>query len=136
VMSGISLTSAAGAEGPTLAPQNPLANALPGPITATRDFEPGDRLALFVEVYENSRTNTPHTIDLAAELRAEGGRVIVRRTEERSSKELQGKSGGYGFLATLPLTDVEAGTYIIHVEARSNIAARPVVSRDILIRVR
>jgi hypothetical protein len=31
---------------------------------------------------------------------------------------------------------IEPGTYIIHVEARSNVGARPVVSRDMLIRVR
>jgi hypothetical protein len=134
-MSGVSLTSVASAEGPTLAPQNPLADALPGPITSTRDFDAGDTLALYVEVYENSRSDTPHTIDLAAELRSEDGRAIVRRTEERSSQELLGKSGGYGFVATLPLTNVEAGTYFIHVQGRSNVGARPTVGRDVLIRV-
>jgi hypothetical protein len=116
--------------------QNPLADALPGPITSTRDFAPGDTLGLYTEVYEGSGANSPHTVDLSAELRGEDGRVLVRRTEERSSKELLGKSGGYGFSATLPLTAVEAGTYIIHVEARSNAGARPTVSREILIRVR
>jgi VWFA-related protein len=135
-MSGVSLTSAASSEGLTIAAQNPLADALPGPITSTRNFASGDTLSLYTEVYESSRTDTPHTVDLAAELRAEGGRAIVRRTEERSSQELLGKSGGYGFAPTLPLTDVQAGTYIIHVEARSNVGARPTVSRDILIRIR
>ena len=135
-MSGVSLASAASAEGLTIATQNPLADALPGPITSTREFSPGDTLNLYTEVYESARTDTPHTVDLATELRAEDGRAIVRRTEERSSKELLGKSGGYGFAATLPLTDVQAGTYIIHVEARSNAGDRPTVSRDILIRVR
>ena len=135
-MSGVSLASAASAEGLTIATQNPLADALPGPITSTRDFSPRDTLNLYTEVYESARTDTPHTVDLATELRAEDGRAIVRRTEERSSKELLGKSGGYGFAATLPLTDVQAGTYIIHVEARSNAGDRPTVSRDILIRVR
>jgi hypothetical protein len=38
--------------------------------------------------------------------------------------------------ATLPLTVIEAGACIPQVQARSDIAARPVVSRDVLIRVR
>jgi hypothetical protein len=135
-MSGVSLTSVLSAEALTVTSQNPLADALPGPITSTRDFAPGDTLGLYTEVYEGSGANSPHTVDLSAELRGEDGRVLVRRTEERSSKELLGKSGGYGFSATLPLTAVEAGTYIIHVEARSNAGARPTVSREILIRVR
>ena len=107
------------------------------PDHLTRDFSSGDTLGLYTEaVPRRSRTDTPHTIDLTAELRGEGGRVLVRRTEERSSGELLGKSGGYGFVATVPLTNVEAGTYVIHVAARSNVGARPAVSRDILIRVR
>jgi VWFA-related protein len=135
-MSGVSLTSGASSEGLTIVAQNPLADMLPGPVTSTRDFTSGDTLNLYTEVYESSRTDTPHTVDLTAELRAEDGRAIIRRTEGRSSKELLGKSGGYGFAATLPLTDVNGGSYIIHVEARSSIGARPTVSRDILIRVR
>ena len=135
-MSGVSLTSVVSAEALTVTSQNPLADALPGPMTSTRDFAAGDTLGLYTEVYEGSGSNSPHTVDLTAELRGEDGRVLVRRTEQRSSKELLGKSGGYGFAATLPLTDVAAGTYIIHVEARSNAGARPAVSREILIRIR
>jgi VWFA-related protein len=135
-MSGVSLTSVVSAEALTMASQNPLANALPGPVTSTRDFASGDTLGLYTEVYEGSGSTSTHTVDLTAELRGEDGRVLVRRTEQRSSKELLGKSGGYGFTATLPLTDVEAGTYIIHVEARSSVGARPAVSREILIRIR
>ena len=135
-MSGVSLTSVVSAEALTVTSQNPLADALPGPMTSTRDFAAGDTLGLYTEVYEGSGSNSPHAVDLTAELRGEDGRVLVRRTEQRSSKELLGKSGGYGFAATLPLTDVAAGTYIIHVEARSNAGARPAVSREILIRIR
>ena len=135
-MSGVSLTSAASSESLTIVVQNPLADTLPGPIISTRDFTSGDTISLYTEVYESWRTGTPHTVDLAAELRAEDGRAIVRKTEARSSKELLGTSGGYGFAATLPLTAARAGTYIIHVEARSNAGDRSTLSRDILIRVR
>ena len=73
-----------------------------------------------------------HTVDLTAELRSE--RAVAWSSGERKSvppRNCQGKSGGYGFAASLPLGDIAAGTYIIHVEARSNIDDRPVVSRDI-----
>ena len=71
-----------------------------------------------------------------AELRAEGGTAVRKVSEERSSSELQGKRGGYGFNAQLPLDDVAPGLYVIHVEARANAGDRPAVSRDIQIRVR
>jgi len=75
-------------------------------------------------------------VELTAELRAEGGTLVRRVAEERSSKELQGKRGGYGFAAQLPLNDAAPGIYVIHVEARANIRERPTVSRDIQIRIR
>ena len=135
-MSGVSLTSAAASDGVTIRPRDPLAGLLPGPIIATREFERGDTLTLFAEVYENRGSNAVHTVDLSADLRTEDGRVVARTTEQRSSSELQGKRGGYGFTASLPLTDAEPGTYIVHVEGRSNVEARLTVSRDILIHVR
>jgi hypothetical protein len=39
-------------------------------------------------------------------------------------------------MAQVPLDDATPGIYVIHVEARANIGARPTVSRDIQIRVR
>jgi hypothetical protein len=56
--------------------------------------------------------------------------------DERSSTELQGKSGGFGFQARLQLDAVESGLYVIHVEGRSRANPDAVVSRDIQIRVR
>ena len=56
-------------------------------------------------------------------------------SEERSSSELQGRGGGYGFRPVLPL-DVDPGLYVVHVEARANIGDRPIAVRDIPIRVK
>jgi VWFA-related protein len=133
-MSGVSLTSKALSDVTTMRPKEPLKGMLPGPITAAREFPRGDVLTLFAEVYENA-TKATHTIELTAELRAEGGRASGRVSEQRSSTELQGKSGGYGFTPSLSL-DVAPGRYVIHVEGRSSVGDRPSVSRDILIRVR
>jgi hypothetical protein len=136
VMSGVSLTSVDQSTVQTARPKDPLSGLLPGPITATRDFASGDTLAIYTEVYESSRNAAAHTVDLKLELRADEGRVVTTRSEERSSTELEGKPGGYGFLSEIPLEALAPGIYVIHVEARANIGDRPTVSRDVQIRVR
>jgi VWFA-related protein len=135
-MSGVSLTAASAGQAPTIKPKDPLGDFLPGPPTATREFEKGDLVVLFAEFYENARGAAAHMLDFKAELRAEGGRVVQQVTDERSSTELQGSSGGYGFQARLPLDSVEPGLYVIHVEGRSRANQDTVASKDIQIRVR
>jgi VWFA-related protein len=135
-MSGIALTSLAAQEVTTIAPKNPLRDFLPGPATASREFAPGDTITMFGEVYENQRGGAAHMIEIKTELRAEGGRVIRNTSEQRSSTELQGASGGYGFTARIPLSDVPPGLYVLHVSAQALAGNRPQVSRDIQIQVR
>jgi hypothetical protein len=133
-MSGVAITSRSLSNVTVMRPKDPLKDALPGPITAAREFPRGDVITLFAEVYENG-SKTTHSLDLSAELRAEDGRVVNRVNEQRSSAELKGSSGGYGFTPSLPLT-VAPGRYLIHVEARSSLGERLIVSRDIVIRIR
>jgi hypothetical protein len=135
-MGGVSLTAASSGQAPTIKPKDPLGDFLPGPPTTVREFDKGDLVVLFTEFYENARNAAPHMLDFKAELRAEGGRVVQQVSDERSSTELQGTSGGYGFNARLPLDSVEAGIYVIHVEGRSRANQDTVVSRDIQIKVR
>jgi len=136
VMGGVSLTSVSQSGVQTARPKDPLSGLLPGPMTATRNFSAGDTLAIYTEVYEPGRSAAAHTVDVKLELRADEGRVIATKSEERSSRELEGKPGGYGFLSELPLKGLTPGIYVIHVEARANIGERPTVSRDVQIRVR
>jgi hypothetical protein len=135
-MSGVAMGSAATARIMTMNQKTPFASSLPGNITSTREFAAGDTLGIFAEVYETLKNATSHTVTLTAQLRAEGGTVVRAVSDERSSTELQGTRGGYGFSAQLPLTDIVSGLYVIHVEARANAGDRPTVSRDIQIRVR
>jgi VWFA-related protein len=135
-MSGVTLTSRAAAEAPTVKPKDPLADYLPGPPTTMREFARDDTIAIFAEFYENNPGAPAHRLEFKAELREEGGRVVRNVTEERSSTDLQGGSGGYGFSARLPLDDVEPGLYVLHVEGQPRIGDLPAVSRDIQIRVR
>ncbi len=136
VMSGVALTSVAALEAPTIKPKDPLGDFLPSPATTAREFATGDIIVLFAEFYENAKGGPAHNIDLKAELRAEGGRVVREASEERSSTELGGVGGGYGFTARLPLSDVSPGLYVIHVEGQSRAGDRPSASKDIQIRVR
>lgn len=135
-MSGVALTSAAAARTTSLRPNDPLRDFLPSAPTSAREFDAGDTLTLFAEVYDNLRTSGGHTVDLTATLRADDGRVITTASEQRSSAELNGAAGGFGFKADLSLADAAPGIYVVHVEARINAGDRPSVSRDVPIRVR
>jgi VWFA-related protein len=134
-MGGVSLASAEQST-VTAGPKNALSGLLPGPATATREFAATDTLAIYTEVYESARNAAAHGVALKLELRADAGRVVTTRAEERSSAELAGKPGGYGFAAELPLEGLAPGIYVIHVEARANVGNRPTVSRDVQIRIR
>jgi len=135
VLSGVVVSSSSVARLMTLRPEQSLAGVLPGPVTAAREFAIGDTLTLFAEAYDNQKSSAAHAVELVAELREEGGRAVTRVEEQRSSAELKGR-GGYGFAPRLGLEGLQAGLYIIHVEARSTGEGRPSVSRDIQIRVR
>lgn len=134
-LSDLALTSQAAAQVITVAPKNPLKDFLPGPVTAIRDFQAGDILVVFGEVYENTK-GAAHVVDIKTELRDEGGAAVRNVAEQRSSSELEGKSGGYGFTARLPLNDVKPGLYVVHVEAQSRAGSQPMVSRDVVVRVK
>ena len=134
VLGGVALTSARASDAFMVVPKTTLGSLLPTPPTAVREFTRGDALTLYTEVHSNARGRA-HTIDLKAELRNDSGRVMSATSDERSSSELQGRGGGFGFRPVVPL-DVDPGLYVIHVEARANIGDRPTAARDIPIRVR
>jgi VWFA-related protein len=136
VLSGVTIGSAATSRIWTLNPKTVFAPTLPGNVSTTREFDTGDIVGLYTEAYENVQSSAPHTVTFTAELRAEGGTAVRKVSEERSSTELQGKRGGYGFNAQLRLDDAAPGLYVIHIEARANAGNQPTVSRDIQIRVR
>ena len=105
------------------------------PPTTLREFARDDQLLLFAEVYENQSNGQPHMVDIGTEVRAEGGQVVFRNSEARSSTDLQGGRGGYGYTAQIPLKDIAPGLYVVHVEAKrrdSNLS----VGRDVQIRIR
>ncbi|HSL23823.1 MAG TPA: VWA domain-containing protein [Vicinamibacterales bacterium] len=134
-MSGVVLTSRAAGARPTASPDPELKEILPGPPTAIREFSREDTLGVFAEVYDN-QASTPHRIDITATIKADGGRSMVSQSEERSTEELQGARGGFGYRTDIPLQDLEPGSYVLTVEARSRLSGNPTVREDIPFRVR
>jgi hypothetical protein len=137
-MSGLALTSASAGRTTTVKSKDLLDQLLPGPITTEREFDRTDELALYAEFYENTPKDAPaHKVDITMTLLADGGRVVHEDRAERSSTELQGKSGGYGYSTRIPLRDYEPGLYVIHVQARSRTSKDAAgIGRDVQIRVR
>ncbi len=136
-MSGLSLTSALVSAMVTVRAEDPLADVLPGPPSTTREFERDDTLALFAEFYENAADAPPHVVDIATTMRAADGRIMFEHREERSSTELQGAGGGYGYGLQIPLGDMAPGTYVLRVEGHSRADdIGMAIGRDVLIRIR
>ena len=135
-MSGLALSSALASAGPTVKPKDPLGAVLSGPPATLREFDRRDTLGLFAEFYENLRNAPPHMIDLSTTIRDATGRVVFEHRDTRSSTELQGTTGGYGYGIQIPLRDIEPGTYLLRVEGQSRAANGQVAGREVLIRIR
>ncbi len=113
-MSGLVLTSAAALVQPTVRPDEPLRQVLPGPPVAARSFPQNDEIALFAEVYDN-QASKPHKVDITTTVTSDEGRVVVKTDEVRDSSELQGRRGGYGFATRIPLKELAPGSYVLTV---------------------
>jgi VWFA-related protein len=135
-MSGLAITATSAGQTPTARAKDPLKDFLPAPPIARREFQRGDELALFAEIYENAPGAPAHKVDITTTVRSDQGRVLFQNQEERNSTELQGGRGGYGYTTRIPLTDLEPGMYVIHVEAKSRAGSDRGVGRDVQIFVR
>ena len=134
-MSGIVLTAQSAIRTPTANSDLQLKDVLPGAPTATRDFPRGDTLAIFVEIYDNQPAPT-HRVAISSAILAEDGREMFAAADERSSEELQGKKGGYGYTRELPLTQLAPGRYVLRVSARSLISNGVTATREVEFRIR
>jgi hypothetical protein len=134
-MSGIVIASARSSRVATPRNDEELSKALPGPPTTSREFLGDDELAVLAEVYDNQAA-TAHKVNIATRILAEDGRVVFRHDDERSSAELSGKSGGFGYVVRIPLRDIPPGLYVLRIEARSTLGKSTPVSRDVQFTVR
>ena len=125
MLSGLALTSASTSGAAMIAPKDPLKGFLPMPPTARREFDAGDTLSVFGEVYQRGELASTAGVEVRVELRGQDGRVV--RSEAAESPRVS---------VELPLDDLDGGRYIVHVEATAKEGTPRSAARDIPIRVR
>jgi VWFA-related protein len=133
-VSGITLTSRTAAGVPTAGAIPDFGDALPAPPTTARTFPASDELVVLAEVYDNEGAQS-HSVDITATLKAEGRVQVFANSETRSSKELGGARGGYGYTTHIPLKDLAPGLYVLTIEARSTLGRTETASRQVQIRI-
>jgi hypothetical protein len=121
-MSGLAITSMAASTLPTVKSDDQLKTVLPAPPAALRTFPSNDEIAIFAEVYDNA-ASTPHKVDITTTVTSDTAKVVFTAAEERSSTDIQGKGGGYGYATRIPLSDIAPGVYVLKVAAHSRLGS-------------
>jgi hypothetical protein len=75
-------------------------------------------------------------VDITTNVLTDEGRVVFTNTESRSSTELQGKAGGYGYMTRIPLKNLAPGLYVLRVEARTRTGQEEPITRQVQFRIR
>jgi len=133
-ISGVLISSMASGGVPTAGAIPELGDVLKGAPTTSRVFSASDELSVLAEVYDNQGAQS-HSVDISATLKAEGRVQVFSNSETRSSKELGGASGGYGYTSRIPLKGLAPGLYVLTIEARSTLSGAGKVSRDVQFRI-
>ena len=128
--SDVALTSASQVRVPARPADPDLAKTFPLMPAATRAFPSGDRLGVYAEAYDDGG-GARRTVDLGAVVRDDTGRVVFSTAEERSSAELGGGRGGYGFRVEIPLAGMPPGSYVLTLTATTRGSRDEPATRDI-----
>jgi VWFA-related protein len=133
-ISGLLLTSLSGSAMVTAKGDDQTREVLPAPPIAQRTFPQNDEIAVFAEIYDDGKA-APHKIDITTMIRNDVGTIFFKNEEERDSKELEGKRGGYGYTARIPLTGLQPGAYVLTVEGRSRLGDNVEAIRNVRINI-
>jgi VWFA-related protein len=114
---------------------DPFNGLLPGSPSALRQFPNNSEFATAVEVYINKPTPV-HTFDVTTVVRADDGRVVFNHSVERSTDELHGTPGGFGFTERIPVQNWTPGLYVLQIDAKSRLNDIAPASRVIQFEVR
>jgi VWFA-related protein len=129
-LSGIALAATADTAPTHNAGGDPFGGGLPGPLTTLREFPANTEFAAFVEVYDNQPTPV-HGLDISTIVKADDGRVMFTNSAERSTDELHGTPGGFGYSVRIPMPGWTPGLYVLSIEAKSRVGKAQPVSRVI-----
>jgi VWFA-related protein len=114
---------------------DPFNGLLPGPPSAMREFPNDSEVSAAVEVYVNKPTPV-HRINITTTVKADDGRVVFNHSEERSSEELHGTPGGFGYPVRIPIKGWTPGLHVLTIEATSRLGDIEPVSRVIQFEVK
>ena len=132
-LSGVALTSSNAGQLVTANQDPELQTMFSTPPVVTRTFARGETLTSYLEVYDNSKD--AHSITVATSVQdAETGRTVFQ-TDDRRVLQASAKPEGQGIRADIPLKDLSAGKYVLHVQATSTAGART-AARDVLFNVK
>jgi VWFA-related protein len=115
-------------------PDPELGKLLADPPSVIREFRQTDQLSVLAEIY-GTNLSTPHDMDIIVTVTDEDGREAYRHEDKRSTAELQGMQGGFGYLLKVPLAGMTPGAYLLRVEARSRLDVNNPVARETSFRV-
>jgi hypothetical protein len=147
-MAGVTLSSLSAAPAVTVTSGAHSRVPLPTIPTPRRDFQVGENIAIFTEVYESRKRleESPargtsadpgdagdHTTHLVLELRSDDGSIV--KTIAAQPLLDRRRPGAHAFVGRLTL-DVPTGRYVIRVKARANIGKPDEATRDIPLRVK
>jgi len=114
---------------------DPFNGLLPGSPSTMREFPNESEIAAVVEVYVNKPTPA-HRLDITATVRADDGRTVFTNSEERSSEELHGTPGAFGYAVRIPIKGWTPGLYVLTIAAASRVDPDHPVSRVIQFEVK
>jgi VWFA-related protein len=114
---------------------DPFNGLLPGAPSTLRQFPNNSEIAAAVEVYDN-KPAPPHKLDITTTVRADDGRIVFSNREERSSEELHGTPGAFGYSVRVPIQGWAPGLYVLSIEAASRVNPDGAASRMIQFEVR
>jgi hypothetical protein len=133
-MSGMMVTSQAGANMVTAVVDEQLRTVLPSPVVALRTFLQNDELDLFAEVYDNTG-KAPHKIGIVTTVLTRDGQPIAQSAQSHDSSELSGDRRALRYKELIPLSRLVPGDYVLKFDARSGLSGNRVASRLVPFRV-
>ena len=82
-----------------------------------------------------SAASNPHKVDITTTVTSDDGKVVFKSEDARESTELQGKSGGYGYGARVPLAGLPPGLYVLKIHGKSRVGDGSAVERQVQFRI-
>ena len=132
-MSSLVVTSRLAALIPTAGKDERLAEFLPAPPTTLRDFGMDDTLAFCAETYADpSKAGSPMPVQATVE--DDQGRVVGPVRDIQALPSPRESRGTSVYSASIPLTDLRPGAYVLRVGTRASAGAPP-ATRQLAFRV-